>query len=299
MNNVEIRIRGQYDGLSEAEKRAADYFLKNPKDVMAMPVSELARKSGASSAAWVRLCKAIGYDGLKALRLQLFAGQVQKPSENTQDDAISFLELKEGTSPERILKTVVSLTQKAVSDTAQLLDPGELQKAADAVRKADSVRIFGLGASSLVAEDLYHKLLRIGINAIFCTDSHIQLEYSATMTEKSAAIFISDKGQTREIQEMLQEAKRCGSTCIGITRYEKSALSQKCDILLYTSSPEAYVRSGAMSSRIAQLMAADALFTVIASADYEKVREPLEKSYKVCRKYRITQKRQSGVEKAK
>ena len=98
---------------------------------------------------------------------------------------------------------------------------------------------------------------------------------------------------------MLQEAHRCGSTCIGITRYEKSVLSQKCDILLYTSSPEAYVRSGAMSSRIAQLMAADALFTVIASADYEKVREPLEKSYKVCKKYRITQKRQSGVEKAK
>ena len=105
------------------------------------------------------------------------------------------------------------------------------------------------------------------------------------------AVFISDKGQTQEVLQALQEAQKHGCTIIGITRYSESMLSKDCDILLYTSSPEAYMRSGAMSSRIAQLMVVDILFTIIASANYEKIRQPLENSYRICQKHRMADKK--------
>lgn len=287
MTNIEIRIKGKYESLSEAEKKAADYFLKNPMDVVSMPVSTLAENSGVSSAAWIRLCKSIGYEGLKDLRHQLFDDQnrdIQKHKKGSGKEI--FSDLNEGASSEQILQSVASITEKAVLNTARILQPDALEKAADAIQHADSVRMFGMGASSLVAEDFYNKLLRIGINAVFSKDSHVQLGYSSTLTKKSVAIFISDKGQTQEVLQALQEARRHGCITIGITRYSKSTLSRSCDILLYTSSPEAYIRSGAMSSRIAQLMVVDVLFTIIASADYDRIRQPLENSYKICQKHR-------------
>lgn len=291
MTNVELRIKGKYDTLSDAQKKAADYFLKHPMDIINLPVSILAENSKVSSAAWVRFCKAIGYNGLKDLRHNLFDDQnrdILKPQKNEEG---FFSDLNKDCSPEQIMSTVVTLTEKAVSDTVKILQPEALDKAAKAIREADSVRLFGMGASSIVAEDFYNKLLRIGISAVFSKDSHIQLGYSSTLTEKNVAIFISDKGQTQEVIQAIQEAKKHGCTIIGITRYSESVLSKNCDILLYTSSPEAYIRSGAMSSRIVQLMVVDILFTIIASANYEKIKQPLENSYKICMTHRVTEKK--------
>ena len=291
MTNVELRIQGKYDSLSDTEKIAADYFLKHPLDVINLPVSILAENSKVSSAAWIRFCKSIGFAGLKDLRHHLFDDQNRDIQKQNKDKETVFSDLNEGGSPQQILHTVAALTEKAVMDTEKILQSEALEKAAKAIRKADSVRMFGMGASSLVAEDFYNKLLRIGISAVFSKDSHIQLGYSSTLTDKSVAVFISDKGQTQEVLQALQEAQKHGCTIIGITRYSESLLSKDCDILLYTSSPEAYMRSGAMSSRIAQLMVVDILFTIIASANYEKIRQPLENSYRICQKHRMADKK--------
>ena len=43
-----------------------------------------------------------------------------------------------------------------------------------------------------------------------------------------------------------------------------------------------------MSSRLAQLMTADVLFTLIASINYQDVQQSLENSYKICLTHRVT-----------
>ena len=81
------------------------------------------------------------------------------------------------------------------------------------------------------------------------------------------------------------QASGCHTICI--TQYSKSPLSAGCKLLLYTSSKEVYVRSGAMSSRLAQLMVVDALFTVLASQDYAAIQSTLESSYQICMSHRV------------
>ena len=123
MTNVELRIKGKYDSLSDAEKTAADYFLKHPLDVINLPVSILAENSKVSSAAWIRFCKSIGFDGLKDLRHHLFDEQNRDIQKQSEDKETVFSDLNEGGSPEQILHTVAALTEKAVVNTAKILQP--------------------------------------------------------------------------------------------------------------------------------------------------------------------------------
>ena len=162
-----------------------------------------------------------------------------------------------------------------------------MERAAGKIIQADSVRLFGVNASSLVAQDLYYKLIRIGKSACYAQDLHIQLTYAATMGPKDVGIFVSNSGITREVMECLHLAAARGGTTIALTRFDNSPLAQAADLCLYTSSPEISHRSGAMSSRIAQMCMVDVLFTAVARRNYRKVETALENSYKSCMTHRV------------
>ena len=79
MTNVEVRVRSSYSALSPTCQKAADYLLAHTRELYSIPIAELARQSGVSSAAWVRLCKEIGYTGLKDMRQQLYLQYSAEP----------------------------------------------------------------------------------------------------------------------------------------------------------------------------------------------------------------------------
>ena len=61
--NVLITITEKYDEIFKAEKKVADFILKNPEVAVNANVSELANYSGVSDATVIRLCKHLGYSG--------------------------------------------------------------------------------------------------------------------------------------------------------------------------------------------------------------------------------------------
>lgn len=60
------------------------------------------------------------------------------------------------------------------------------------------------------------------------------------------------------------------------------------DTVLYISAPEITMRSGAMSSRLAQLMVIDALFTAVAHTDYDAIAVNLEKTHESICSHRVS-----------
>ena len=259
MTNIEVRTQNIYENLSNAEKKVASYFLDNVENVFAKPISQLAEESGVSKVAWVRFCKAIGFDGLKDLKKSLFSELHETAGEPAE--AAAFSDIREATGIDQLILSVKNNSIRAVRDTTKLLDPASVEAAARQILNARSVRIFGVGASALVGEDLYNKLLRIDKNVCFCRDLHIQLTYAANMTPQDVAVLISMSGNTKEVLEMLALSRQCGTPTVALTKFDKSVLAQNADIRLYISAPEATPRSGAMSSRIAQMVAVDVLFT--------------------------------------
>jgi DNA-binding MurR/RpiR family transcriptional regulator len=78
-----------------------------------------------------------------------------------------------------------------------------------------------------------------------------------------------------EVIDLLRIAKEKGATTIAITKYGSSPIEEVSDIVLYTASVENNFRSGAMASRIAQLLVIDSLFIGVACKRYDEVIEYL------------------------
>lgn len=285
MTSIELRVRSIYDSLSNAEKKVADYFLSNIENVFNKPIAQLAQEAGVSKVAWVRFCKDIGFDGLKDLKKALFSQMRDKTDAPAADP---FSDVRDVPDTKSLIEGIKHNSIRALQETAELLDPESLETAATAILRAKSVRIFGVGASGMVGQDLHSKLMRISKNSFFATDHHSQLTYAASMTPQDIAVLISTSGTTAEILEILSLVKRCGSPTIALTKYSKTPLAMNTDTVLYISTPEITMRSGAMSSRLAQLMMIDALFTAVAHMDYETIAVSLEKSHESIRSHRIT-----------
>ncbi|MCL6459954.1 MAG: SIS domain-containing protein, partial [Gorillibacterium sp.] len=113
------------------------------------------------------------------------------------------------------------------------------------------------------------------------TDGHSQLTAATLLNKSDVAIFISNSGDTVEILDSLEIAKKSGACTIAITKYNKSKLAEQADIVLNISTPELSIRSGATGSRIAMLTVIDILFAGVASAEYQNVKKYLSKTHNV------------------
>lgn len=283
--NIELLIRGEFDTLSNAEKKVAAYFLNDVESVFKKPIAKLAAESGVSEVVWVRFCKTLGFKGLKDLKQSLFNELYQAKDKG---DPIVFSDILEAeqASIDQMILSVRNNSICAVQDTARLLDPAGVEAAARKILAARTIRIFGMGSSALVAEDLCSKLLRLDLAVRFFADFHSQLTYASSMTPEDVAVIISTSGRTKEIIEILDISSQCKTPVISLTSYSKSPLALRSDIQLYSSSPEVMPRSAAMSSRIAQMTVVDILFSAVAGLDYDKTASILEKSLKNTQSHR-------------
>ncbi len=238
MTNIEIKVKSIFDQLSNAERSAAQYFLNNANSIFDKPIAVLAKESQTTQAAWVRFCKSLGFKGLKELKKSFFV-QIQMPaSENTYENYTVYSDINGYKSVEEISTNVMQSGICAITDTVKLIDSATMEKAAKAIMKAHSVKLFGVSASALVAEDFYYKLLRIGKNACFSKDSHVQLTYAANISPADAAVIISHSGATAEIIEILNAVRKRGAVGIAVTRFSKKNYLNNADIILYSSAPE-------------------------------------------------------------
>lgn len=282
MTDIEIKTRSVYDTLSPAEQKVAWYFLQNLSSVFDEPIATLAEKSGVSQVMWVRFCKSLGYSGLKDLKKNLFAQLHEKRAE-VAAPSMDFLDTRVYASVQDIIGGVEAGAVQALRSTAQIQDAAALEQAAANLARASAVRLFGVGASGVVAEDLYYKLLRIDRNVFFCSDLHIQLTYITMTKPGDVAVFFSNSGTTAEILELAHAARERGAYIIAVTKYGPNPLAELADCVLPTSYPELEHRSGATSSRLAALFVVDVLYTTLCNKNYDTVEKPLTESYSQCR----------------
>lgn len=286
MTDIEIKTRSIYDLLSPTEQKVAWYFLQNMGSVFDEPIATLAEKSGVSQVMWVRFCKALGYSGLKDMKKNLFL-QMRQKREDPAVQSMDFLDTKAYSDIKGIISGIEAGALQAVRSTAQSQDTDVLEAVVAKMAAAPTIKLFGVGASGIVAEDLYYKLLRINLNVFFCADFHMQLTYITSLAEGDVALFFSNSGKTAEILEMARAAKEKGAAVVAVTKYGPNPLAGIADFVLPTSSPEIHVRSGATSSRLAALLVVDILFTTLCNQNYGLVEKPLTQSYTLCSRHHV------------
>ena len=144
----------------------------------------------------------------------------------------------------------------------------------------ERIALFGMGASLLVAHDLQLKLMRLDIDCQMSHDLHSQLLSASNLRAGDLAIVVSYSGMTEDVLRCARVARQSGATIVSITRGSfASPLVDLSDVVLGVAATELVVRSGAMSSRIAQLNVVDVLFTTYLSRNYEKSMERLSSNW--------------------
>lgn len=250
--------------LPPSERKIASYILENPQESISMTASELGKNSLTSSAAVIILCKSLDLKGFQDLKLRI-AGDLQKTGEN------GFRDIEPNESKFNIIEKMTSNSIQTIKETAELLSIDELSKAVEDLQKANNIHFFGVGASSIIAQDAQQKFLRINKNATAFSDIHMAATLVANCQENDVVFGISFSGKTFEVAKLLELANKQGAKTISLTKYGTSIVGDQAKIRLYTSATrEPTFRSGATSSRIAQLHVIDILFMCVASQAYDE-----------------------------
>ncbi|MBS4218770.1 MurR/RpiR family transcriptional regulator [Bacillus sp. FJAT-49711] len=250
--------------LPPSEKKIAEFIIENPRDAISLTASELGKRSSTSGAAVIRLCKSLDLKGFQELKLRI-AGDLQKTSHQEVRD------IEPNESKYTIIEKMTTNSIQTIKETAELLSAEELTKAIKAIENANAIHFFGVGASYIIAQDAQQKFLRINKQATAFNDIHMAATVVANFRKEDVVVGISFSGNTAEVAKILELANKVGANTISLTKYGSSIVSEQADIHLYTSATrEPTFRSGATSSRIAQLHAIDILFMCVASQQYEE-----------------------------
>lgn len=275
-----IRIRGLFPTLRPSEQKVAKYILDNPSEVINLPVTDLATKSGVSDATVVKFCQRLGYAGYQQLKIVLATELVSLPTP-------IYGEIVPGDDLPVVKEKIFNLNKKGLEDTMRTVDDDELARAVEGLLGARRIHFYGVGASGMVALDAEHKLLRIGLTCHAFLDPHMAVSMASVLEPGDVAIGVSHSGGTRDTVESLSVARAAGATTVCITNVMASPITRVADIKLYTSAEESDYRSGAMGSRVAQLTIVDVLFVGVAQRRFEESMDHLEKTRTAVRAKRI------------
>lgn len=262
---VSTKIRKEYATLSKVNQRIADHILHFPSEVIKQTASEIGKASNASSATVVRFVKKIGYTGLEDLKVSLASEQVVKKNERIIDPIVSSDD-----TLDVLCGKVETLIKETTTDVFAGMDQGSLKRAIERVKQSRRIYLFGIGSSSLIAYDLFHKFNRAGKEANFVFDSHIGLEMLTYATEEDVVIAVTYSGHTKEILLACEYAKQKGAFLIVITRNDGERISSLADEILKVPANEHLLRVGAISSLYASMIVGTVLYLGVIQEDIEK-----------------------------
>jgi len=278
VSDILVRIRGSLPSLRPAERRVAEAVLADPAATAELSISALARQCATSESTVMRLCRSLGLDRFPEFRLALARAATR--AETRHGDGV---QLTGDISPTDTLADIVAKIgfsdARAIEDTTSTLDLDALRGAADAVARARRIDIYGTGASGFVCLDLHQKLHRIGLFASAWLEPHAALTSAALLTDQDVALGISHTGTTIDTIEPLRLAGSRGATTIAITNFGGSPITEGTGLVLTTAARETTFRSGATSSRIAQLAVVDCLFVAVAQQSYDRTVRAIENTF--------------------
>ena len=274
---IQSNIEASAASLTPTMRRIAGAIRANPSIVLEKTISQIAEACGTSVASVVRFCRAVGVSGYAELRMSL-ATELGKEAAQFGSGLTLGAEIARTDTIEEMAAKVASLEMLAIEETVSSLDFKALERVVAALEGAQRILLFGIGASHFVAQDLHHKLFRVGRNAFLLTDAHEAWTAALLSPEQTVAIGFSHSGATADTVQFLDIARQQGALTVAVTGAPDSALARSADERLIAYARESALRAGAMVSRIAQLVLVDCLFLGVARLRYEQTIDALKRT---------------------
>lgn len=266
MKGFRLKLEEYQQLATNSERDIINFVLEYPHKAEGISVQELAELTYTSPSTVIRLAKKLGCAGYKEFQRSLTyeVALAYKSTNISQEGVLS------GDTADVIIQKVSSKNISSVELTRDNLNPQTVETVVRLMHDAHNVNLFGVGASLLVAKDLQLKMLRLNIPGNLCDDLHSQMLYAKNMDTRDVGIMVSYSGLTQEVLECARTVRARGAKVVALTRDFDSPLVHLSDYVLGVAATELLMRTGAMSSRIAQLNVVDILFATYVSTYYEQ-----------------------------
>lgn len=270
-----IAIKSGYDHLTKAEKKVADYILKNLNTVVSKSASDIANDAGVAKSAVVRCCKSLGFEGFSELKLSLAV----ELSKNKQLNFVPYIAPEDEESD--ILDKIFSANVKTLHDTADKIDRGVLKSVVRLLSEAENIYIYGIGTSAIMVNDFQYRLMQLGRHANCFTDVPAMKISTLNIKDGDVAFGISHSGRTVATVDVLKLAKERGAKTMCLTSYPKSKITKVSDYPLCVYSDEVSYPAEAVSARVAHMSVLDSIAIAISAGNYDQTLKRSRKTHEL------------------
>ncbi len=248
-------ITENYDKIFQAEKKVADFILKNPNVAVNSNVSELANYSGISDATVIRFCKHLGYDGYYQMRLCL-SRDIGRRNGTLQ------ISEESNTSLSGMYKKIA---QSVLASRAEI-EESEFCNIIDLITHCNSVHIVAAGNTSPICMHYGSRIERLGIRCTYSMLAEHYLGHINTAQEKDIILGVSESGTSKTVVKALELAKEKGLVTIAITGFRYSPVSRIADHLLISTSSKLGAKLFSHTSRLNEIIVLEVLTHALETA---------------------------------
>lgn len=242
---------------SKTEKKIHDYVILNPEQVIYESLSSIAEKLDVGEATIVRYFKKLGYKNFVLFKMAIY-------------NACEDIRIKKNAP---FIENITENMMDVIQNTKSIINMEAINQAAEIITSCDHILVSGMGISYTTAQDMFSKLLRLGLRAFVINDSHFSYMVTPQLNEKSCAILYSFSGETEEMVQLAKNCKKQNVPVIVISNYKNSTLCHLADVFLQTNGFDNDINGGFFSSKVSQIYVCDVLITACALKDIDKTRK--------------------------
>lgn len=253
------------NNFNDTEKSIAQYFIKLDDEVINKTLSNLSDETGVAESTIFKFVKKLGFKGYQHFKLSIASNY---RSYNEVSGKLNvFSDITESDSLPDIAEKVVIPKIRLLEYLLKSIDYDKIEKAVELINASNLIMFGGLGGSSIIAYDSFHKFLRTKLQCIYLSDLHLQMTYAKKMDSHGLAILFSHSGETQEIIELAKRLKQNGVKIISLVGNYGSELERLSDISFVITSEESVLRSETLTSRILYMTIIDYLYVIIMYRD--------------------------------
>lgn len=274
------KIKAIRDTLSSSELKLAKFALDSANAVRDLSSQELANVVGVSQSSVVKFAQKLGYKGYPAFKMGIIDALNHSVINSTLHGKINVND-----SLSQMSAKMLSSKISVLNETKKLNEEKSVRDALEIIKSAKRILICGIGGSALVGKDFSYKLQKLGLMAIQEPDVHGQLAFAATLGAGDLVFAISESGNTREVVNVVDQAKANNCKIISVTRYGSTPISGMADVKLYSIADEESARLSSILARTTQEFIIDILFIALTQSSRQG-RQLLEKTNSVVNEFR-------------
>lgn len=249
-------IKENYNCIFSAEKKVADFVLKNPQKTVDSNVSELAKQSGVSDATVVRMCHHIGYTGYYEFRITLAKdlGRQQYETVNrvqTHDEVErQFREYAEN---------IIAIGRR--------IDADVMWNCVNLLKSCKQAHLLAVGNTCPLTQYMGFRLGRLGIKSTYNVAAEYFLNNVNLADSDDILVAISQSGTSKQVIQGLELGKEKGLKAIAITAYANSPVANLADYVLLSAGTEGPFNYYKGFAHLNETAVIDALLNFVTNAE--------------------------------